>query len=164
MQNSNECKRNFVAVYDGSSSVEDLRNKFCSTVANDVMLVTALGVVRMWADEGSRKSRFRILFTTFQERKPHTHTFCTYSSPIRPSHVCLLYLLFLFTLNEFYEEIYGSCLTSKWQETIRNDTPVQCLDSVIFNVFESFLCSPKLHYFDQSYIKNIVKYYCKLKG
>lgn len=69
MQNSNECKRNFVAVYDGSSSVEDLRNKFCSTVANDIMLVTALGVVRMWADEGSRKSRFRILFTTFQERK-----------------------------------------------------------------------------------------------
>ncbi|KAL0156872.1 hypothetical protein M9458_048118, partial [Cirrhinus mrigala] len=74
MQNSNECKRNFVAVYDGSSSVEDLRNKFCSTVANDVMLVSALGVVRMWADEGSRKSRFRILFTTFQERKSLTQT------------------------------------------------------------------------------------------
>lgn len=73
MQNSNECKRNFVAVYDGSSSVEDLRNKFCSTVANDIMLVTALGVVRMWADEGSRKSRFRILFTTFQERKRYEH-------------------------------------------------------------------------------------------
>ena len=69
MQNSNECKRNFVAVYDGSSSVEDLKSKFCSTVANDVMLVTALGVIRMWADESSRKSRFRILFTTFQERK-----------------------------------------------------------------------------------------------
>lgn len=70
MQNSNECKRNFVAVYDGSSSVEHLKNKFCSTVANDVMLLTSVGVIRMWADEGSRKSRFRILFTTFREREP----------------------------------------------------------------------------------------------
>lgn len=69
MQNSNECKRNFVAVYDGSSSVEHLKNKFCSTVAIDVMLNTELGVVRLWADEKSRKSRFRILFTTFQERE-----------------------------------------------------------------------------------------------
>nr|KAF6423185.1 neuropilin and tolloid like 1 [Rousettus aegyptiacus] len=68
MQNSNECKRNFVAVYDGSSSVEDLKAKFCSTVANDVMLRTGLGVVRMWADEGSRSSRFQMLFTSFQER------------------------------------------------------------------------------------------------
>lgn len=69
MQNSNECKRNFVAVYDGSSSVEDLKAKFCSTVANDVMLRTGLGVIRMWADEGSRSSRFQMLFTSFQERK-----------------------------------------------------------------------------------------------
>lgn len=69
MQNSNECKRNFVAVYDGSSSVEDLRAKFCSTVANDVMLRTGLGVIRLWADEGSRNSRFQMLFTSFQERK-----------------------------------------------------------------------------------------------
>ena len=69
MQNSNECKRNFVAVYDGSSSVEDLKAKFCSTVANDVMLRTGLGVIRMWADEGSRNSRFQMLFTSFQERK-----------------------------------------------------------------------------------------------
>lgn len=69
MHNSNECKRNFVAIYDGSSSVEHLKNKFCSTVANDVMLVSSLGVVRLWADEGSRKSRFKILFTTFHERK-----------------------------------------------------------------------------------------------
>lgn len=69
MQNSNECKRNFVAVYDGSSAVEDLKAKFCSTVANDVMLRTGLGVVRMWADEGSRSSRFQMLFTSFQERK-----------------------------------------------------------------------------------------------
>uniref|UniRef100_A0A9J7WUN9 Neuropilin (NRP) and tolloid (TLL)-like 1, like n=1 Tax=Cyprinus carpio carpio TaxID=630221 RepID=A0A9J7WUN9_CYPCA len=80
MQNSNECKRNFVAVYDGSSSVEDLRNKFCSTVANDVMLVSALGVVRMWADEGSRKSRFRILFTTFQEPPCEADTFFCHSN------------------------------------------------------------------------------------
>ncbi|XP_039523025.1 neuropilin and tolloid-like protein 1 [Pimephales promelas] len=80
MQNSNECKRNFVAVYDGSSSVEDLRNKFCSTVANDVMLVSALGVVRMWADEGSRKSRFRILFTTFQEPPCEADAFFCHSN------------------------------------------------------------------------------------
>lgn len=69
MHNSNECKRNFVAIYDGSSSVEHLKNKFCSTVANDVMLGSSVGVVRLWADEGSRKSKFRILFTTFHERE-----------------------------------------------------------------------------------------------
>lgn len=69
MHNSNECKRNFVAIYDGSSSVEHLKNKFCSTVANDVMLASSVGVVRLWADEGSRKSKFRILFTTFHERE-----------------------------------------------------------------------------------------------
>ncbi|TMS09030.1 Neuropilin and tolloid-like protein 1 [Larimichthys crocea] len=72
MANSNECKRNFVAVYDGGSSVEDLKSKFCSTVANDIMLVSTLGVIRMWADEASRKSRFRILFTTYQERDRRT--------------------------------------------------------------------------------------------
>lgn len=68
-----------MAVYDGSASVEDLKNKFCSTVANDVMLVSTTGVIRMWADQGSRKSRFRILFTTFQERKTvdgvHVHSY-----------------------------------------------------------------------------------------
>lgn len=58
-----------MAVYDGSSSVEDLKAKFCSTVANDVMLRTGLGVIRLWADEGSRNSRFQMLFTSFQERK-----------------------------------------------------------------------------------------------
>lgn len=51
------------------SSVEDLKSKFCSTVANDIMLVSTLGVIRMWADEASRRSRFRILYTTYQERK-----------------------------------------------------------------------------------------------
>lgn len=59
------------------SSVEDLKSKFCSTVANDIMLVSTLGVIRMWADEASRRSRFRILFTTYQERKsrcPHPDT------------------------------------------------------------------------------------------
>ncbi|KAG5268747.1 hypothetical protein AALO_G00216000, partial [Alosa alosa] len=89
MQNSNECKRNFVAVYDGSSSVEDLKSKFCSTVANDVMLLTALGVVRMWADEGSRKSRFRILFTTFSEPPCDADTFFCHSNMcINNSLVC----------------------------------------------------------------------------
>lgn len=69
MEHSNECKRNFVAVYDGSSAIENLKAKFCSTVANDVMLKTGVGVIRMWADEGSRLSRFRMLFTSFVERK-----------------------------------------------------------------------------------------------
>lgn len=52
----------------------DLKSKFCSTVANDIMLVSTLGVIRMWADEASRKSRFRILFTTYQERKSRLST------------------------------------------------------------------------------------------
>lgn len=58
-----------MAVYDGSSAIENLKAKFCSTVANDVMLKTGVGVIRMWADEGSRLSRFRMLFTSFVERK-----------------------------------------------------------------------------------------------
>ncbi|CAB1313774.1 unnamed protein product, partial [Coregonus sp. 'balchen'] len=68
LENSNECKKNFVAVYDGSSAIEDLKAKFCSTVATDVMLDNGVGVVRMWADEGSRLSRFRMLFTSFADR------------------------------------------------------------------------------------------------
>lgn len=69
MEHSNECKRNFVAIYDGSSSIENLKAKFCSTVANDVMLDSGVGVVRMWADETSRLSRFRMLFTSFVDRE-----------------------------------------------------------------------------------------------
>ncbi|XP_028329147.1 neuropilin and tolloid-like protein 1 [Gouania willdenowi] len=80
MHNSNECKRNFVGIYDGSSSVEHLKNKFCSTVANDVMLVSSVGVVRLWADEGSRKSRFRILFTTFHAPPCEENTFFCHSN------------------------------------------------------------------------------------
>ncbi|XP_038224755.1 neuropilin and tolloid-like protein 2 isoform X4 [Dermochelys coriacea] len=75
MEHSNECKRNFVAVYDGSSSIENLKAKFCSTVASDVMLQTGTGVVRMWADEGSRLSRFRMLFTSFVDQKKKTGLF-----------------------------------------------------------------------------------------
>nr|XP_020466761.1 neuropilin and tolloid-like protein 2 isoform X2 [Monopterus albus] len=67
MENSNECKKNFVAVYDGSSAIENLKAKFCSTVANDLLLDTGVGVVRMWADETSRLSRFRMLFTSFSD-------------------------------------------------------------------------------------------------
>ncbi|XP_037538769.1 neuropilin and tolloid-like protein 2 [Nematolebias whitei] len=67
MEHSNECKKNFVAVYDGSSAIEDLKAKFCSTVANDIMLDTGFGVVRMWADETSRLSRFRMLYTIFTD-------------------------------------------------------------------------------------------------
>lgn len=69
MENSNECKRNFVAIYDGNSGIENLKAKFCSTVANDVMLDSGVGVVRMWADETSRLSRFRMLFTSFVDRE-----------------------------------------------------------------------------------------------
>lgn len=69
MEHSNECKKNFVAVYDGSSAIENLKAKFCSTVANDVMLNNDMGVVRMWADEKSRLSRFRMLFTSFIDRE-----------------------------------------------------------------------------------------------
>ncbi|XP_039987103.1 neuropilin and tolloid-like protein 2 isoform X2 [Xiphias gladius] len=69
MEHSNECKKNFVAVYDGSSAIENLKAKFCSTVANDVMLDNGVGVVRMWADEKSRLSRFRMLFTSFVDQK-----------------------------------------------------------------------------------------------
>ncbi|KAJ3583498.1 hypothetical protein NHX12_017172 [Muraenolepis orangiensis] len=80
MHNSNECKRNFVAVYDGGGSVEHLKNKFCSTVANDVMLGGSVGVVRLWADEGSRKSRFKILFTTFHSPPCEGDTFFCHSN------------------------------------------------------------------------------------
>lgn len=49
--------------------VVSLQAKFCSTVANDIMLDTGVGVVRMWADETSRLSRFRMLFTSFADRE-----------------------------------------------------------------------------------------------
>lgn len=89
MEHSNECKRNFVAVYDGSSSIENLKAKFCSTVANDVMLQTGTGVVRMWADEGSRLSRFRMLFTSFVEPPCGENTFFCHSNMcINNSLVC----------------------------------------------------------------------------
>lgn len=74
MENSNECKKNFVAIYEGSNAIEDLKAKFCSTVANDITLDNPVGVVRMWADENSKLSRFRMLFTVFSERK-HSQTF-----------------------------------------------------------------------------------------
>ncbi|XP_010615577.1 neuropilin and tolloid-like protein 2 [Fukomys damarensis] len=89
MEHSNECKRNFVAVYDGSSAIENLKAKFCSTVANDVMLKTGVGVIRMWADEGSRLSRFRMLFTSFVEPPCTGSTFFCHSNMcINNSLVC----------------------------------------------------------------------------
>ncbi|OBS81931.1 hypothetical protein A6R68_24079, partial [Neotoma lepida] len=89
MEHSNECKRNFVAVYDGSSAIENLKAKFCSTVANDVMLKTGVGVIRMWADEGSRLSRFRMLFTSFVEPPCTSSTFFCHSNMcINNSLVC----------------------------------------------------------------------------
>ncbi|XP_069567295.1 neuropilin and tolloid-like protein 2 [Brachyistius frenatus] len=89
MENSNECKKNFVAVYDGSNAIEDLKAKFCSTVANDVMLDTGVGVVRMWADETSRLSRFRMLFTSFADPPCTGSTFFCHSNMcINTSLVC----------------------------------------------------------------------------
>ncbi|XP_076856499.1 neuropilin and tolloid-like protein 2 isoform X2 [Brachyhypopomus gauderio] len=89
MENSNECKRNFVAIYDGSSAIENLKAKFCSTVANDVMLDTGVGVVRMWADETSRLSRFRMLFTSFIDPPCSGNTFFCHSNMcINNSLVC----------------------------------------------------------------------------
>ncbi|KAJ0029228.1 hypothetical protein NQD34_004225 [Periophthalmus magnuspinnatus] len=89
MENSNECKKNFVAIYDGSNAIEDLKAKFCSTVANDVMLETGVGVVRMWADEGSRLSRFRMLFTCFSEPPCISGSFfCDNNMCINNSLVC----------------------------------------------------------------------------
>ncbi|XP_042196247.1 neuropilin and tolloid-like protein 2 isoform X2 [Callorhinchus milii] len=89
MDHSNECKRNFVAVYDGSSAIENLKAKFCSTVANDVMLKTGVGVVRMWADEGSRLSKFQMLFTSFVDPPCQDNTFFCHSNMcINNSLVC----------------------------------------------------------------------------
>ncbi|XP_077371888.1 neuropilin and tolloid-like protein 2 isoform X2 [Festucalex cinctus] len=89
MENSNECKKNFVAVYDGSNAIEDLKAKFCSTVANDIMLDTGVGVVRMWADESSRLSRFRMLFTSFADPPCVGSTFFCHSNMcINSSLVC----------------------------------------------------------------------------
>ncbi|KAM6961446.1 neuropilin and tolloid-like protein 2 [Aplochiton taeniatus] len=89
MEHSNECKKNFVAVYDGSNAIEDLKAKFCSTVANDVMLDNGLGVVRMWADENSRLSRFRMLFTSFADPPCSSSLFFCHSNMcINTSLVC----------------------------------------------------------------------------
>ncbi|XP_026220523.1 neuropilin and tolloid-like protein 2 isoform X1 [Anabas testudineus] len=89
MENSNECKKNFVAVYDGSNAIEDLKAKFCSTVANDIMLDTGVGVVRMWADETSRLSRFRMLFTSFADPPClGTMFFCHTNMCINTTLVC----------------------------------------------------------------------------
>uniref|UniRef100_A0A8D0CUV1 Neuropilin (NRP) and tolloid (TLL)-like 2b n=1 Tax=Sander lucioperca TaxID=283035 RepID=A0A8D0CUV1_SANLU len=89
MENSNDCKKNFVAVYDGSNAIEDLKAKFCSTVANDIMLDTGVGVVRMWADETSRLSRFRMLFTSFADPPCSSSAFFCHSNMcINTSLVC----------------------------------------------------------------------------
>uniref|UniRef100_A0A3B1KJS3 Neuropilin and tolloid-like protein 2 n=1 Tax=Astyanax mexicanus TaxID=7994 RepID=A0A3B1KJS3_ASTMX len=89
LENSNECKKNFVAVYDGSNAIEDLKAKFCSTVANDLMLDNEVGVVRMWADETSRLSRFRMLFTFFADPPCMSNAFfCDTNMCINQTLVC----------------------------------------------------------------------------
>ncbi|TRY99729.1 hypothetical protein DNTS_016543, partial [Danionella cerebrum] len=89
LENSNECKKNFVAVYEGSNAIEDLKAKFCSTVANDITLDNTVAVIRMWADENSKLSRFRMLFTVFVEPPCSTSTFFCHSNMcINTSLVC----------------------------------------------------------------------------
>ncbi|XP_055029765.2 neuropilin and tolloid-like protein 2 isoform X1 [Misgurnus anguillicaudatus] len=80
LENSNECKKNFVAIYEGSNAIEDLKAKFCSTVANDITIDNAVGVVRMWADETSKLSRFRMIFTVYAEPPCLANTFFCHSS------------------------------------------------------------------------------------
>lgn len=66
--------------------VVSLQAKFCSTVANDIMLDNGVGVVRMWADETSRLSRFRMLFTSFADREsllPVAISLCPFTSCVR---------------------------------------------------------------------------------
>ncbi|XP_056334540.1 neuropilin and tolloid-like protein 2 [Danio aesculapii] len=89
LENSNECKKNFVAIYEGSNAIEDLKAKFCSTVANDITLDNMVAVVRMWADETSKLSRFRLLFTVFTEPpcSPNAY-FCHSNMCINNSLVC----------------------------------------------------------------------------
>ncbi|KAF3835949.1 hypothetical protein F7725_028507 [Dissostichus mawsoni] len=94
MANSNECKRNFVAVYDGGSSVEDLKNKFCSTVANDIMLVSTLGVIRMWADEAAaRAASASCSPPTKSVRYLHPHTLTHTGSKYKYVIVCICFIL-----------------------------------------------------------------------
>ncbi|XP_032826947.1 neuropilin and tolloid-like protein 1 isoform X2 [Petromyzon marinus] len=90
MHHSNECKRNFIAVYDGSRLIDNLKAKFCSTVASDVMLQSGLGVVRMWADEGSRTmTHFSMLFTSFLDPPcDGSMFFCHSNMCINSSLVC----------------------------------------------------------------------------
>ncbi|XP_061404713.1 neuropilin and tolloid-like protein 2 isoform X2 [Lethenteron reissneri] len=89
MEHSNECNRNFVAVYDGSSAIENLRAQFCSTVASDLMLRSGVGVVRLWADNCSRLSRFRMLYTSFLDPPCDRNSFFCHSNMcINSSLVC----------------------------------------------------------------------------
>lgn len=123
MEHSNECKKNFVAVYDGSSAIENLKAKFCSTVANDVMLDNGVGVVRMWADEKSRLSRFRMLFTSFVDRESH------FFSPL-PELFCLI---FLHQLNYILLASYVNKSFVRWMEVnfrASDIWPVDCNGNV----------------------------------
>ncbi|XP_076853438.1 neuropilin and tolloid-like protein 2 [Brachyhypopomus gauderio] len=89
LENSNECKKNFIAVYDGSSATEHLKAEFCSPAANDLVLDSEVGVVRMWADETSKMSRFRIIFTSFVEPPCLPSTFfCENTMCINQTLVC----------------------------------------------------------------------------
>lgn len=124
MEHSNECKKNFVAVYDGSSAIENLKAKFCSTVANDVMLDNGVGVVRMWADEKSRLSRFRMLFTSFVDRECR---FFLLNSVFQPCSI-----VFFFVVISFLSASLGL-------------TILICLAWFTFTVARYKECGPKFH-------------------
>ncbi|XP_077568227.1 neuropilin and tolloid-like protein 2 isoform X3 [Stigmatopora nigra] len=130
MENSNECKKNFVAVYDGSNAIEDLKAKFCSTVANDIMLDTGVGVIRMWADESSRLSRFRMLFTSFADPPCVGRTFFCHSNMcINNSLVCNGIQNCVFPWDE------GNCKEKKqkgiFQHMTRTHSTVICVSTAV---------------------------------
>uniref|UniRef100_A0A8C4WVA3 Neuropilin and tolloid like 2 n=1 Tax=Eptatretus burgeri TaxID=7764 RepID=A0A8C4WVA3_EPTBU len=89
MQYSNECKKNFIAVYDGGSGAKDLKMKFCSTVASDMPLRSGVAVVRMWARNDSRLSHFRLLYTAYLDPPCDPNMFFCHSNMcINSSLVC----------------------------------------------------------------------------
>uniref|UniRef100_UPI00358DF1D6 neuropilin and tolloid-like protein 2 isoform X2 n=1 Tax=Myxine glutinosa TaxID=7769 RepID=UPI00358DF1D6 len=90
LEYSNDCRLNFVAIYDGGRGVSDLRTKFCSTVASELILGSGLAVVRFWTTSHNNDfSNFRLLFTSFfQPPCDSASFFCHSSMCINHSLVC----------------------------------------------------------------------------
>uniref|UniRef100_A0A8C4Q174 Neuropilin and tolloid like 2 n=1 Tax=Eptatretus burgeri TaxID=7764 RepID=A0A8C4Q174_EPTBU len=90
LEYSNDCRLNFVAIYDGGSGSTDLRTKFCSTVASEMTLGSGLAAVRFWTTSHNADfSYFRLLFTSFfQPPCDSASFFCHSSMCINHSLVC----------------------------------------------------------------------------